>query len=64
MYKIHEETFFTKEDIQMATKHTRRCSLLAVREMQTKASARYLCTPVSMAKMKKETNNSDNTECW
>jgi hypothetical protein len=50
---------FSKEEIQMAKEHKKKCSL-AIKEMQIKTTLRFHFTPVRIAIIKNTTNN----RCW
>lgn len=49
----------TKEEIQMANKYIKRCSIYVTRKLQIKTT-RYHYTPIRIAKIQ---NNPENTKC-
>ena len=50
---------FSKEDIQIANKHMKKCSASLInKEIQIKATLRYYLIPFVLAIIKKTTNNN------
>ena len=60
------KTQFSKEEIQMVSRHVKRCSMLLItREMQIKTTMRYHLTQVKLAIIKREPSyNAGGNASW
>ena len=59
-FTLNPFLFFSKENIQMASRQVKGCSTSLIREMQIKATMRYQSAPIKMVIIEKTTNNT----CW
>jgi hypothetical protein len=53
-------TTFSKEEVQVAKKHMKCLTPLAIKEMQIKTTVRFSFTTVRMVIIK----NTNNNKCW